>query len=469
MRSSLMSGTFIAILTAISALFVSPMAVDKMVVTGGKPERPFIVAVVGNGVLTKGAPETRPEDNSNDAKGFDLWIGANASADKLSKAGTPPDFDLVGYDDDDDETKAGTIAAEIRRNPRILAVIGHGITATTRVGGTQYSDLGIPLIVPFATAEKAVMRASPTNQDQSRAEHLRNVYRLPPSDARAQAPAIAYLVKKLTLKNTDLKNTDLKNTDLKNTDLKNTDVHLEVSVYGNAEQYSQPLCSDVDRLLRDHNLNPHMRTIVGAVQDEALHIGTEQSKDKHSGVVVYCGYQQQAVDFLKAMDTLYSKHSEVTPPILIFNDGVFDIEKTPNLKTKFQIYRTTGRLAPETCDDKEALNALTAAYKDHPPTVPQTFGFDAVQVLAIAAHRCDGHLSRSCLLNELNSGRTFPGFCTDYSFHGGENIVADYYIFGPLMTSDVASTDLQPSFVTLTPQQLLHVLASTQSKGADER
>ena len=108
-------------------------------------------------------------------------------------------LELVGMDDADDEGKARDTARQLQVEPEVLAIIGHSISGTTRSAAEIYAQAAIPLIMPLATAQAAVFPVKVgDDQLENSPARLSNCFRLPPSDDRVQAPAIAYLVERLT-------------------------------------------------------------------------------------------------------------------------------------------------------------------------------------------------------------------------------------------------------------------------------
>jgi Periplasmic binding protein len=426
-----------AALASISATFV-PSTVDRQTVTRGDGEFPFVVDVVANGIPEDGEPTQLGPDDHNEAPGLDLWIGALTAYSDLGRElhdqhePNPLLFKLCHHDDNDKAEDAQGIAKGIASDPRTLAVVGHGITVTTSAAGPIYSRAGIPLIVALATGESAV-------EDSSRGgTRLPICYRLPPSDSNVQAPAIAYMVKRLSPATGRVA------------------VHLYTSSSENAGAYSEPLCRGIHEILKAKQIKAHL-TPVGDIPSAVEHI----HDDHQSGdIIVYCGYKTEASLLLSALRLAYAHDPPTKTLNLILSDASF--EKVNTDGPNFHIYETSP-LDLNRCIDAPAIKRLSSAAKEvhRPLTAEQIHGYDAVMILEAAAKRCFGKLSRGCVLGELDSGKTFPSVCSDYSFRNGENIISDYYIFGskgsPQPSPRVTSTNSLGN-VTLAAPEILDML-----------
>jgi ABC-type branched-subunit amino acid transport system substrate-binding protein len=435
-------GLLVAASAAVSGTLVVPSKVDLQTVTGGPTEPPFLVDVVANGIPADGEPSALGPDQENEAPGLDLWIGARTAYTELKQRlqdRRGPNsllFTLAHDDDNDDPDQAQKIAGRLQSNPRTLAVIGHGITSTSSAAGPIYSRAGIPLIVALATGQSAV-------QDMSHGgAHLPICYRLPPSDGTVQAPAIAYMVRRLS------------------PGTGRVAVHIYEGMLDNAPAYSKPLCTEVSGILNANGIRAHL-TSLDSIPAAVQHIHREH---KSGDVIVYCGYQKEASAFLNGLQEAYKETPNATPSI-IFSDASPQILGADS--RNFRVYKTEA-LDTNRCTDTTALAGLSsaAARVGRKLTAEQIHGYDAVMVLEAAVSKCFGSLSRGCVLDALGSGETFPSICSDYSFRNGENIISDYYIFSspssPRPQGVEAASEDPVGVVTLTAPDILHMLLRTE-------
>jgi ABC-type branched-subunit amino acid transport system substrate-binding protein len=422
---------------AASATLISPRTVDENVLTHLKKQPPFFVEVVANGVPLNGVPYEPNRDHKGEFIGLDLWIGAITAYDDLKRATNNQElpFALEPNDDKDNVDSARSVATKIQAEPRVLSVIGHGITATTHAAAKTYAQAGIPLIVALATADSAV-----TGEGES--SRLPISYRLSPSDSRVQAPAIAYFIR-----------THLP------PDLSHFDVHLLISKADQAEAYARPLCQQTSDILVANNFS----TTVSSLDSIPDAIGEITGQHDPGDFIVYCGYAKEAIQLMQGLSGKSTAGGTDLPQVILSSAvQQEDVEHIQNLRVF--------RMAPlntDRCSDKEALKRLSdAASKVHRPLTPeQIHGYDAVQVIAAAARKCTGRLSRSCVLKELERGDTLPSICSDYSFRDGENIISDFFVFPAGSLPQRVATSNSPcnnaQAITLTPPEVLHMLRAT--------
>lgn len=430
---------------AASATLSSPRTLDLQSLTHQDKGPPFIVDVVANGVPPDGKSYVPTPDQTEQTIGLDLWIGATTAYNDLKNASKDHvlPFELKPLDDKDKEENAREIAKNIQLQPQVLAVVGHGITLTTYAAANAYDQAGIPLIVALATADAAVSG----DGHQSR---LPVSFRLSPSDGAVEAPAIAYFI------NDHLPSTLAER--------QKFDVHLFVSTADHAGAYAAPLCNQANDILQANHLTSRVTTIDADTVNEIA--------QKHDAVdfIVYCGYGPDATRLLQGLSQLTTK-SDGTPlppdgtglPQIILSSAVQeeDLKGFKNLR----LFRMSA-LNTKRCADQDALKRITAeavkVNRPATPTLQQIHGYDAVQVIAAAAQKCAGRLSRSCVLEELGRGQTLPSVCSDYSFRDGENIISDYFVYpaGNVSTSltrtNAPCDDSQ--VITVTPPEVLHML-----------
>jgi ABC-type branched-subunit amino acid transport system substrate-binding protein len=400
-QQSLFFAIVAAVTSTIFGLFLpSPEFTREQII---KPNETavFQVAVVGK-VTAQGTADS-------DARvGKDVWEGAQA----FLKAHPEP-FELIQIDDSDTTVTAKRKSDDLASSPRILAVIGHSRSATTQAAIKSYYEAGIPFIIPVATAQSAVYPSDLQKNVLVPSGTIANdFFRLRPSDDKAQAPAISFLVAKIA-DSERRANLTQKPVAVK--------VHLVISTNTNTSAYCNPLGDKIQELLRTTSFVPDK------VDDDFADRDTEEiakrisSEHESNDIVIFCGYYDEAKSFLAATKQAYQA-AQKTPPNFIFTEAATDIENNPDFH-ELVIYRT----APDDVGRCE----LPSNMQGFAPSSEFVSGYDAVLILSIAAQRCtqDNHLSRKCLLKDLQSSSAFAGACRGYSFRHGESVLSNYYVF----------------------------------------
>jgi len=160
----------------------------------------FVIALVGNGLdLSGNAPLADWPRNRSQAvamaKGAEAAFYNSPQLEELRKIAV-----LKRYDDGDRDDLATEIAHRLQKDPKVLAIVGHGTSSTSMAAGWIYAQAQIPMLMPIATNPRTMV--SPV--DSSR--HLRNIFRLPPNDELVQVPTIAYLSWRCLQRSTNLLN-----------------------------------------------------------------------------------------------------------------------------------------------------------------------------------------------------------------------------------------------------------------------
>lgn len=440
MRITTVIGTAVGIIAAASASVISPGTVTLSAVVHGKEGPPFIVNVIANGVPLDGRFYRPTPDQQSQMVGLDLWIGASAAYSQLMQKELRIPFKLVPGNDHDSIDTARMLALKIQAEPRTLAVIGHGITATTRAAVPIYAQSQIPFLVALATADDAI-------KDRVHQRRYNSAFRLSPSDGDVQAPAIAYLI-------SDMLQTNAGGV-----------VHVFASDADGASEYSEPLCSTTDSILKANGISAEFSKI------QSIPTAVSEIVSHHTGndYVVFCGYPSAAIDFTRALDAA----SNAAPhglPRLIVSDAAPD-----NLAVgiaHLRLYRVES-LDTTHCTNGAALERIRAAAMtvDRKLDPEQIRGYDAVAVLAAATEKCSERLSRRCIVEQLGSGDTFPSACSDYSFRNGENIISDYYVFPEAQAIATGAASVGnlgiSTALTLTAPEVLHMLRAAKVSPGD--
>lgn len=389
----------VAALTTGLANFITPKSEDPVV---------FKVVVVG-----KGVPENMDKPvldcqtaGQDDMAGPKMWKGALAAwADSKPAWPAGQQIILVGRDDKGTKERAKEVARELEADPSVVAVIGHSASGTTIGAAEIYAQAGIPLIMPLATAQAAVFPADVRDDQLERTSaRLSNCFRLPPSDDKGQAPAVAFMVEQLSP----------------------TKVHIVEYTKKPVDQYARPLCDKIQKILVDRGLKPdHDPPQQVESSDDMKGAASEISNDHDDkDVVVYCGNRSDGVFFLELLAESYKKHPQKKKPNLVFTDAAPNIE---DLKEGFPVYRT-GFYDARKC--KNPSSELDKLIRSCPEVSSEPlFGYDAVRFTRQALKGCDKRVSRQCLLNELRDTPAFRGACFPYFLRDGENVISSYYVF----------------------------------------
>jgi len=390
----------VAALTTSLAPFITPKSEPVV----------FKIVVVGKGVpenTDKPAPDCQTT-NLEDMAGPKMWNGALAASADLPSLPAGPRFQLVGRDDGGKQEKATKIAHELEADPSVLAVIGHSASGTTIGAAEIYAQAGIPLIMPLATAQAAAFPAGVSNDELEKTPtRLSNCFRLPPSDDKGQAPAVAFMVEQLGP----------------------TKVHIVEYTRKPIDQYSRPLCDRVQKILIDRGHKPdHDPPQQVETSDDMKGAASEIANDHDDkDVVIYCGSRPDGVLFLESLAESYKKHPQKKKPTLVFTDAAPNIEDIEGLKERFPVYRT-GFYDPRTCTNPSS--ELNKRMRSCPEVSSEpVFGYDAVRLTSQALKECDQKVSRQCLLNEIRDTPAFRGACFPYALRDGENVISSYYVF----------------------------------------
>jgi ABC-type branched-subunit amino acid transport system substrate-binding protein len=210
-----------------------------------------------------------------------------------------PSFRLLPFDDEDKNEVAERTALTIQQNPRVLAVIGHGITSTTQASGAYYVQAGIPFIVPLPTGE--------LSSETEPARRFPNTFRLPPSDKRAQAPAIAVVVLQLL---EGARNSQAGNP---------VSAHIVADINGNVKAYSNPLAHAIQDILKARGEQAALTESMDLASTAADIYGEPTPA---GAVVVFCGYGNAAKLFLTSLRERYGK---APGPTIVVPDGTPEI------------------------------------------------------------------------------------------------------------------------------------------------
>lgn len=364
----------------------------------------LILVVVGDGVKDKTLAKTRPY-SSNYAQGWDLYEGVAHAARKPPFQAIAEQVDIVYVDDGGESRCAELISEEIIRSPRVIAVIGHATTGTTKVALRNYKRANIPVIIPVATNPYLTL-------------DCKNCFRLPSNDA-VQARAIAdYAVNVL----------------------KGQNVYLVWDESPAAKDYSEFLQSEVVNLIGSRIKFKQPITFRPMNYEYLLKSISYNNTD----VLIFCGYGSMAREFLNGLRFEYlNKEPPLRKPKVILSDGtrISDINEVSR-DFGFEAYLS---FPSEKLSEKEPYASEIPPREQEHLKIEESyeiFGYDALTLFSLAFKRVRGNASRQSLRDALATETVPSGdLFYSYKFQNGENVDARYFIYSVSSDSIVKSYD----------------------------
>lgn len=375
---------------------------DKELATARKAAPPFILAVVGDGVRPD--PKCRPASvhlpatsrryEINSSQGRAMAQGACRALE--TSPYTTRARSLVGieyFDDGGLEREAEKYADELAENARVISILGHGTSGTTRVAAPFYARAQIPLLMPVATSPSAC-RLSNFSAGAC--------LRLPPDDS-VQAKAVAHAVRKLGKEH----------------------AFLVQDGSSGAADYSAYLSEQVRTLVEI----PDTRYARLGEPGEAAYWATAQNVRDNADLIIFVGYSSSVRRFLDNLRTVFADVPQAQRPPLLLTDGCFSGLLDPS---GFDVFLTFP-YRPEP-NSKMVLGSeaatLATIVDDTRVRSYQAAGYDAVLVLASALDKCadKGVVSRQCVKDILSSKFDFVGGGETYAFDHGERVHPSYYL-----------------------------------------
>ncbi len=356
----------------------------------------FRIVLVGNGVPSETQPPRRLF-RLDEAQGVGMWEAAQLALDSSRRTLTLRErVQLEGFDDGGDTVEAEKIASELVDRPEVLAIIGHTSSATTRAAANVYRLASIPLLMPIATSPRAMLPLAG-------GPRARNAFRLIPSDDRAQAPAVALIA------------TD---------SLRARSIYLVADVSPAAREHSEPLADAIASLL---TTVPTVPQLVDRTRDD-LGAVAEKIRAQRADLVIFVGYVSTAQELLFALRNAYPSRDSVLRPRLILTDGARDSNLDVSGFESYWFFPLPGTEAfGNGSSDLQLLRKLRLRRGQE---TYEMYSYDAVLILAEAVDRCaDKGISRSCIIDELASGKLFRGVVLSYSFREGENSLSGFNVF----------------------------------------
>jgi ABC-type branched-subunit amino acid transport system substrate-binding protein len=352
----------------------------------------LILVVVGDGVKDKTLAKTRPY-SSNYAQGWDLYEGVAHAAKKPPFQAISEQVDIVYVDDGGESRCAELISEEIINAPRVIAVIGHATTGTTKVALKNYKKANIPLLIPIATNPQLTL-------------NCKNCFRLPSNDS-VQARAIAdYAVNVL----------------------KGQNLYLVWDESPSAKDYSEFLQAAVVDLIGSKIKFKQPITFRPMNYEYLLKSISYNNTD----VLIFCGYGSMAREFLNGLRFEYvGKEPPLKRPKVILSDGtrISDIKEVSR-DFGFDAYLS---FPSEKLSDKEPYSSETPPLERENTRVEESyelFGCDALTLFSLAFKRIKGPVSRQSLRDALTTQTVTNGeLFYSYNFQHGENVEPRYFIY----------------------------------------
>lgn len=352
----------------------------------------LILVVAGDGVRDETLATTRPY-SSNYAQGWDLYEGVAHAATKAPFQAISEQVEIVYVDDGGESRCAELISEEIIRSPRVIGVIGHATTGTTKVALANYKKANIPVIIPVATNPNLTLDCD-------------NCFRLPSND-KIQARAISEFAVNV---------------------LKGQNVYLVWDETPSAKDYSEILQAEVVNLIGNKIRFKQPITFRPMNYEYLLKSISYNNTD----VLIFCGYGSMAREFLNGLRFEYAgKEPPLKRPKVILSDGarISDIKQVA-LDFGFDAYLS---FPGEKLSSKERYASETPPREQETTKVEESyeiFGHDALTLFSLAFKRIKGNVSRQSLRDALAPG-TVPGsdLFYSYNFQNGENIDPRYYIY----------------------------------------
>jgi hypothetical protein len=397
-------------------------------------DQAFILAVVGNGLSgtrfseQECAPNVRVQEsacamargayaayNSDIFNDYRQIIKYRQYDDGLAQSGSK----------ESRTDRAADLAFALQDDARTLAVIGHSFSETTAVAARSYKLAQIPLLVPIATSP-TVGYETPTKthvlpgsaSDLDVGPHLPNVFRLVPNDKIAQAPAIGYVVKKLSYNDS-----------------------LKAGVLADLSENPDYTTALKSALQKQRRMSA---AAMGVIDKDcknnitfACMIWDDGDKGKYPDLIVFIGTTNTSQRFLDRF--ILAHRAEWFPHLkyLLLSDGCKNVGTDSLAKVAAAGIQVLITFPAKQLTDQEMDTTLLKPLKDavngKVSLSYEEFGFESVLLLKLALDRlAHAHqpLSRPTLIAALNQIDIVRDLPTPYIFENGENIHPDYGLYG---------------------------------------
>lgn len=356
----------------------------------------FILVVVGDGVKDETPSKTRPY-SSNYAQGWDLYEGVALAMTKEPFTKISQYIDVVFVDDGGESKCAQLISQEIIKHPKVIGVIGHATSSTTKIALESYRKANIPVILPIATNPALTIGCG-------------NCFRLPSNDD-VQAKAISdFAINKLNGEN----------------------IYLIWDESESAKEYSVYLKDQVIKFIGDRI---RFKQPIAFAPMNYAHLLKSIPNNK-TDVVIFCGYGSMAREFFNGLQFEYKLlGSEFQKPKVILSDGckISDIKDV----SKFGFDNSYLSFPSEKLRDSYKFqnfipeNPPRGMEKMKKEESYEIFGYDALTLFSLAFNKSlqDKNTSRKSLNENLKINYDDNALYYKYDFKDGENQDSRYFIY----------------------------------------
>jgi ABC-type branched-subunit amino acid transport system substrate-binding protein len=365
---------------------------------------------------------------------------------------------IESENDGRDECKARAIALRLAKDPSVLAVIGHDSSATTQAAVGIYEQSGIPVLTPtssplvmkpdYGLELKSISNLCKNKEKKIENEEFwlmawigninkyilsllqdkkpktsKNVFRLAPSDLGAQAPAIALFT---------------------TSQFKDKNIGVVIDKSPLASVYSEPLCTQIIKLLESHEIEDDLQNIQKENQTKKVRKSKLKTGDSdfkfppgfEPDAIIYCGYPAAANQMITQLKKIYecpkngSKCNKTTPQI-VFSDGIVGQNFEPPTQFRsFLAYPFPGLNTKRKIESKDLK--FLKNYLNKKEEAFEVIGYDAIKIIANAVNECKNNderkVSRKCLIEKIDD-KIISGTIETYGFEAGENKLSSYYIY----------------------------------------
>jgi ABC-type branched-subunit amino acid transport system substrate-binding protein len=358
-------------------------------------------------------------------------LGANAAMKTEKFKAISAYVDLEIETDPTSSDEAVRKAKDLRRDPSVLAVIGHSRSGTTRAALPYYAEAAIPVLMPAATSPYALYafnesEARPDVKRLRRDPYVRfpNAFRMLPSDVPHQVDAIRAAAKKILGidKFAESKQLDT---------IKGATrimVICETTRRDGSDVYTKPMCDS----LREDN-DPWFSPLLFAYREIDLDTGdiwgvaTEVFAVKPK-LVILLGYPEFARNLLEELKERAPKHMrdyQFILPDACFVPDLADFGSEIYVTSPFNPSESLGCKS----DEAQKLRDAVMENKQKKPT-DEIFAFDAVLILAAVVKECEQSLNRQCIAETLERNHaSLAGACQSYDIEAGERQNASYSVY----------------------------------------
>ena len=355
----------------------------------------FILVVVGDGVKDKSPSKDRPY-SSNYAQGWDLYEGIAFAMKQKQFEEISKYINVIFIDDGGDKNCAKIISKEIINYPKVICVIGHASSATTKVAISNYKKANIPVLIPIATNPRLIL-------------NLKNCFRLPSNDV-VQAKAIC---------------------DFAINGLKGENIYLIWDESESVKDYSEFLQTEIADLIGD-KIKFRQPITFRPMNYEYL---LKSIAFNNTDVLIFCGYGSMAREFFNGLRFEYlTKANHLKMPKVIMSDGckITDIKEVSKFgfdaylsfpSEKFNYKKQFKEFKPETPPKGQDKMMHEESY--------ELYGYDALTIFSLAFHKCliNNNISRKAIIENISKRRDEDELCYNYEFEKGENINYRYFIY----------------------------------------